>query len=387
MLKNKLKIIAVLTVLILTFSLPIVKAENVTSDDGTTPISDNLETNVTTNEDNLKKGDVYLTGDYVNVDYIVDGNLFIFANHVTINSQIGGDAFIFANTVTVEKQGYIFSNLFTFSKNVNIYGVVYDLYAASENTTIDGFIHRDVHIGSDTVNISGTIKRNAHINCSSLNFTTNSDDNPTEEETTPTTKARIDGNLTYSAKAEISVPEGAVTGETTFKQLASSDSNIVEKTIMSLITFVVTIIAVWLVCSWLAPNFLKATPALLTTKKVLPVIAFGILTPIIGIFLTIVFFIMGITSTLALLLLMMVFSLIIISTSIFTITLNTIICNKLKIEKRAAIFCMLVGISMILWLIGLIPFIGPLLGLIVVILGLGIVVSSLVLKNKEKIKK
>lgn len=400
MLKNKFKIIAILTVLILALTLPIVKAENGTTDnlatpDATTsekasneainPISDNAEAN-TTSEDNFKKSDVYLTGDNVTIDYIIDGNLFVFANTVTINSQIGGDAFICANSVNVGEQGYIFSNLFTFAKNLTINGVVYDLYAGTENTTITGYVYRDIHIGSDTVNILGTIGRDAHIDCSSLNFVENSSEDANNQEgtTTPTTKAMISGNLNYSAKTQSTIPEGTVTGETTFKEEKTVDTNVVQEKIMDLVSFVVTIIAIWLLCLWLAPKFLKNNTTLLTTKKVLPVIGFGLLSPIVTIILTIIFFILGATATLGLLLLMTLFALIAISTSVFTITLNTIICHKLKIEKTIAVFGMLIATSIALWLIGLIPLFGSILGMIVVFLGIGMVVSNLILKEKEE---
>lgn len=391
MLKNKFKMIAILSVLILALTLPIVKATDEPADTLATPdvtASENASNEATNNstEDNFKKSDVYLTGDNITIDYIVDGNLFVFANNVTINSQIGGDAFICANTVNVGEQGYIFSNLFTFAKNVNIDGVVYDLYAGSEHTTITGYVYRDVHIGSDIVDISGTVGRNAHIDCSTLNFTTENNENTNTEEKSPiTSKAMISGNLNYSAKTEASIPEGTVTGETTFEQQKSVDTNVVQEKVMDLVSFVVTIIAIWLICLWIAPKFLKNTTSFLTTKKVLPVIGFGILSPIVAVLLAVIFFILGATSTLGLLLLMALFALIAISTAIFTITLNRIICDKLKIEKTIAVFGMLVVTSILLWLIGLIPFVGSILGIIVVLLGIGIVISNLVLKKKDEI--
>ena len=386
MLKNKFKLIAILTVMILALTLPIVRAENETADNIANPDTTVSETNTNqatdpiTNSSNatssldetFKKNDVYLTGDDVTIDYVIDGNLFVVANNVTINSQIGGDAFICANTVTVSEEGYIFSNLFTFSKNVIINGVVYDLYAFSQDTTINGYIYRDIHVASNTINILGTIGRNAYIEFENLNFTNDEDSQGT-----------INGNLNYTAKNEFSIPEGIVTGETNFEQKTSFDSNTFQDYIMKLGTFVITIVVVWLLCLWLAPKFLKNNPSLLTTKKVLPVIGFGILTPIVIIILAILFFILGITSTLGLLLLFVLFLLIAISNSMFIITLNAIICDKLKIEKTIGIFGMLVVSSVVLWLIGLIPFVGSMIGFIVVILGLGIPVSSLILKEKE----
>ncbi len=386
--KNKLKIIALIAMLILALTLPIVRADDepvVTNQEVTSPeaTAENVSTDVpqTTNtpgtsDENFKKSDVYLTGDDVTIDYIVDGNLFIFANNVTINSQIGGDAFICAGNVTIGEQGYIFSNLFTASKNVTINGVVYDLYAACQNTTINGYVYRDIHVGSDIVNIFGTIGRNAAIDCNTLNLTK-------ENAEEATSSAAINGNLNYSAKEEISIPEGVVSGETTFEQQNTLEENSIQDAFVKLGTYVITAVVIWLLCLWLAPKFLKNNTSLLTTKKILPVIGLGVLTPIVLFTLAILFFVLGITVTLGFFLLLVFFGIIIISNAMFIITFNNILCSKLKIEKTMGIFGMLIATSVVLWLVGLIPFVGFALGLIVSVLGMGIVVSSLVLREKE----
>lgn len=382
MLKNKFKIIAILMIIMIAFTFPIVRAENETADDTATPneatqpvdlTNNNSELDATdTSDENFKRSDVYLTGDDVTIDYIIDGNLFVVANHVTINSQVGGDAFICANTITVEEDGYIFSNLFTFSKNVIVKGAVYDLYASSENTTINGDVYRDIRVGSSTVNLFGTIGRNAYVGCENLNFSQDTD-----------TQGVINGNLTYSAKQEISIPEGVVAGETTFEKEMSFENNTFQKQIMSLGTLLVTVIVIWLLCLWRAPKFLENTVSLLTTKKVLPVIGFGILIPIVSIIVAILLLILGLTSKLALLLLVTLFILMMISSSIFIIAINQIICQRLKIEKRNITFAILVLSSLILWAINLIPFVGSLVGFITNVLGLGMIVSNIVLKEKK----
>ncbi len=407
MLKNKIKIIAILTVIILALTLPVVRAENETADNTANPdatasenitegntsneatqpanlANNNSEMNVSNSDDeNFKRSDVYLTGDDITIDYIVDGNLFVVANNVTINSQIGGDAFICANTITIGEEGYVFSNLFTFAKTVTIDGVVYDLYSASESTNINGYVYRDIRIGSNTVNISGTIGRNAYIDCASLNFTQNTHTHDDGEEPQETSQGVINGNLKYSAKQEFSIPEGAVTGETTFEEEKSFESNTFQDQIMSLATLLVTVVVIWLLCLWLAPKFLKNNSSLLTTKKILPVIGFGILTPIVAIIASILLFILGATSKLALLLIIALIILMMISTSIFIIAITNVICNKLKIENTGRTFSILVMTTIVLWLLNLIPFVNSLVGFVSVVLGLGIVVSNIVLKEKE----
>lgn len=391
MLKNKFKIITLLLVIILAISVPIVRAEDEnnaqTQGNESAPISTETptaENSTTTNnvtDDNFKKSDVYLTGDSVTIDYIIDGNLFVFANNVTINSQIGGDAFIYANSVTIGEQGYVFSNLFTTCSTLDIKGVVYDIYALSKDVTISGYVYRDVRANCSNLNIFGTIGRNAFVNCSSIAFTQNTNSQQTDENSETYSQGIINGNLTYSSNNEVSIPEGSVTGETNYTK-SSQTTNTLQYNLMSLGTLLATAILVWLLLLWLSPKFLKNTNNLLT-KKPLPVIGLGIITPIVLVLVSILLLLLGITAPFALLVFALLCILIGISTSIFIITLNNILCNILKIQKTIGIFGMLIVTTIILWLVGLIPYVGLGLGIIGIVIGLGILVSGILLKDKK----
>lgn len=398
MLKNKLKVIALLVAIILSITVPVVRAENEVATDNAqvTSINDNSEANnqqanaentstsetqnvQTSSEDTFKKSDIYLYGDNITVDYIVDGNLFICANSVTINSQIGGDAFIIANNITIEENGYIFSNLFAISQNIDIKGIVYDVYALSQNTNISGYIYRDIKLTCSDLSILGVIGRNAFVNCSNITFSQEATSENIEH--ISTSQGSISGNLNYSSSNVISIPEGAVSGETNYTKIAADDNSFnLQDKLISLGTAIATTVIIWLLCLWLTPKFLT-NASQLVSKKILPIIGFGILTPIVIIMASIILFVLGITSTIGLLALGLLFIILGISTSIFVITLNNLICNKLKIEKTIGIFGMLIVDSIILWLIKLIPYVGSIVGFVAVIIGLGIIISNLFIKN------
>ena len=396
MLKNKFKIITLLTVIILSFTVPIVRAENEdnsseTSENDIAPISSNDETNPvvdsTPSEDSLKKEDVYLVGDNVTIDYIVDGNLFVFANTVTINSQIGGDAFICANKVIVEDQGYIFSNLFTVSQDVEIKGVVYDVYAVSNNLSVqEGYIYRDLRVSCNNLTITGTVGRNAFVNCSNIAFSTNDTNTESDEESSNrSTTGVINGNLNYSSKNEISIPEGAVYGEANFNKVIANNDSTIKDYILSIGTFIATVLIIWLACLWIAPKFLDNTRSLVS-KKTLPVIGIGLLTPIVTVIISIILFMIGITAPIGFITLGILFILLAISKSIFTISINNLICNRFKIEKTAGILGTLIASSAVLYLIGLIPYVGSIVNFIVIVIGLGIIIYSVPVKFKKEKK-
>lgn len=395
MLKNKFKIITLFLLISLLITMPIVKAENETTDNviinedpeaiNNDSEAEQINEDIQNSEDTFKKSDVYLTGDDITIDYIVDGNLFILANSVTINSQIGGDAFILADSVTIGEEGYIFSNLFTTSQNVDIKGVVYDIYALSNNVNISGYVYRDIKVSCNTLNVLGTIGRNAFVDCNNIIFT-QSDNSDSQEESSVTSNGSgsIVGDLNYSSNSEISIPENTIHGNVNYSKSIDTSGNVQEK-IYSLCSFLAVNIIIWLLCLWLAPKFVKKSSNL-HAKELLKIIGIGILTPIVITIVSVILLILGLTSILGLLLLSILFVLIGISTAIFTININNMICNKLKIEKTLGVFGILIITSIVLWLIKLIPYLGSIVSLIVVIIGLGTIVSTFITKvsNKEK---
>lgn len=408
MLKKKTSIIILLIVLILALTLPVVRAENETADTNsenqdvtalTSPDSsmdtENSESEVTILENetsdsedteaDFKEGDVYLAGDDITIDYIVDGNLFIFADSVTINSQIGGDAFIFAKSVTIGEQGYIFSNLFTVAENIDIKGVTYDLYSVSKNINISGYIYRDIKVVANTLNILGTVGRNAFVECSDIQFG-NQEADSSEGQNTITSNGSISGDLNYTSKNELNIPDDKVGGNINFTQKVVESSNTINNKIFDLGSFIVTVILIWLVLLWIAPKFVKSCNQILTNKP-LPVIGLGILTPIAFIFAFIILLLLNITVAFSFLSLAVFCILLLVSSSIFVIAINNMLCTKLKINKNVGIFGMLIVSAIVLWLIKLIPILGTLVSFIVSILGLGIIVSNLILKNSENTPK
>lgn len=399
MLRKKFGMIVLILITTIALALPVVRADNETeistdqnqststentqSNDATTDDSSSDQDVATTTmtEENFKQHDVYLTGDDITIDYVIDGNLFVIANNVTINSQIGGDAFICANTITVGEQGYVFSNLFAVSSNINIKGVVYDLYILSNDVNITGYIYRDIRVSTKNLNIFGTVGRNAFIKSNNIKFAEDSDSNNTEDSSSITNRGIINGNLEYTSPNDLNISEEFVTGEIKYNQ-PSSNNYTVQNYLISIGTLLATVILIWLICLWIAPKFVKRTD-IINKKNILPSIGLGILAPIILAIVSIILLLIQITMSFGLLLLGLLFLLMGISTSIFIIAINNLICNKLKIQKAIGNFGMLIVTSIILWAISLIPYVGGIVGIIAIIIGMGIIIYNLIIKEKE----
>ena len=359
MLKNKTKIIAFLLVLILAITSSFVYADNETS------------------KDSYKNSDVYLMGDNVTIDYVVDGNLFVMADTVTINSKIGGDAFIMAKTINVGDQAYIFSNLFAMADSIDIKGVVYDVYALSQNFTVsNGYIYRDAKLCCNTININGTIGRNAFVSCSNINFNTDEND-----------KGIIYGDLTYSTPSELSFDKNIVNGNVTYKAPKVSPEKSVREIVASYISdlgaFLAFVIIIWLVCLWLAPKFLNDTNKFVG-KKTLNVLGTGLLTLIAVPIACIILLLLQLTAGISLLTVAIYILALIVAKSIFTIVANNYLCSKLNINKNTGIFGMLIVSGVIVWVISELPYVGGIVSFIISVLGLGVLVSAILPKKAKK---
>lgn len=400
MLKNKFKIIALIAILIFSLTIPIVRAENETNaENPNTQIAAPEEHNEEATAEeahgeanqqlktDIKKNDVYLMADEVTIDYVVDGNLFVIAKTVNINSQIGGDAFIMASQINVGEQGYIFSNLFALAQELNVSGVVYDLYSCSQTTNINGYVYRDIKVTSSTVNINGTVGRNAYVSAENINFPQNAG---SEEEMLSNSKAMIYGDLNYSSQNEITIPDGSVTGSVNFSKINVSDEknigDIIKGYIWNFGTFVATVAIIWLLILWLAPKFLSKSDYLVS-KKIWPSLGFGALSSFIIIIAAIILLLVGITAKIALLSIGLLVLLLSIGVPIFTISLNQFICKKLKIEKNIITFGILIATSLVIWLTTLIPFAGGIISLIIKLIGLGIIVNYVLTNRKERKEK
>lgn len=394
MLKNKTKFIIILTLILVLlcshFTLAVDSDENnitpISTDitDADTPLGiTSTITSTATAQENIKEGDEYLVGQDVTIDYTVDGNLYVFANSVTIKSQIVGDVFIFANQVVVEKEGYIYSNLFTCAQSITIKGVVYDAYICTDNFIISsGYIHRDLRIAANTVNISGTVGRNAYIGCNSLTFENYNADGTSKNEAS--SKGIINGNLDYSAN-EAYIPGGCVTGEKNFTPIEINNDISVVDYVSSLASFLCLVIFIWLVLLWLSPKFLGKAKDLLKTKKS-SIALYGILGLILPPIVSVLLIFSSIAANVGLLILALYIILLCISNTFFTIAFNKLVCTKLKIEKTAGIFGMLLVSGIIVWAVGLIPYIGSILSFIMIWIGLGVVLTY-VIPNKSKSSK
>lgn len=326
-----------------------------------TLISNNdLISNNTTVE--TKKGDVYLAGTDFNINYDVEGNVYILGTNVTISSRILGNVFVCANTINVTRTGYISNSFYGAANNINFLGKAYDIYTTSNSFYFEGSTFRDIHSIANNLTLNGEIGRNADVAGEVLSFS-----------------GKILGDLHYKAKEPISIPNGVVSGNTTYEKI--DEFSLRPNYVILAVSFVGLILVLWLFMKWLTPRFLSNTGTILSQA---PLKTFGLgflgLIVIPGIA---VLLMLTIAAALAGVLLLGTYMILAcISSSIAVIAYNNIIARKLKCDKGYKEFLLLIVISIVAWLLTIIPYIGGAFATVLAIDGFGIVIRNLLKKGQ-----
>lgn len=353
-----------------------------TDDENAVQVTSEDETQTTTDEEqDWTNSDLYLAKDKVDVTGVVDGNAFIVGDEVTISGEIGGDVFVCANKLTISG-GYIYSSLFAVANEININGIVYDVYAAANSFTLDtdGYVYRDLKVTANTIALNGTVRRDAYLSGANFNFSENS--------------GSIGGNLKYSANSEVVIPEGFVTGETTFDKTNVEEVSVGERVLSYVLNAIATLIytlVVALLAIWLAPKFVEKASTM-TSKKAVTALGVGILSVIlITIALVLVLlsticpqlFIAGL-----LLFIVICMSGLAFASIYFGSLFAKLVKWDIKNSKVKFVLSTLIA-ALLLWLVSQIPFIGWFIGLIVGLLGIGTLIFNVIPKKvvvKEEVQ-
>ena len=384
MLKKKSKILlSVLFVLLLLSSVCLATDDTSLIDDSVVVTSDTnntQEVDTTSSTANWVNTDLYLAEDKVTIDKVVDGNAFVAAKEVTVTGEIGGDLFVVADKVTIEG-GYVYSSLFVCANEVTINGVVYDVYAISNNFNLgsNGFIYRDLKVTGSNINLSGKIRRDAYISAKSLTLNEQSG-------------AIVYGNLEYSTPSEITIPEGAVSGNVKYKvntsnteketSVASIILGYVSEAIQALLlTFVLTAILLWL-----TPKFVNRVGNM-SVGKSFASLGIGVVTPVVLVIVALLLAIsvVGLKMLLPATFIFVAFSL--IASSITSIFFGKLFTKLLKTDSKVKFVLFTLLSNLVLWLLTKIPFVGGFIGLLVYAFGIGTLLVNIVCRKEVIVEK
>ena len=382
MLKNKSKLVVLLFTLIMLFSTfsfateeAVVTSEtqNVTSENTTTEENTTIEESLSTD---IHSGDLYLFSDNVVMDQLVDGNVFIFGSNVEVTGRLNGSLFVFGEKVTLNDTSYVAQSIYACANELVVEGVATDLYALASKIDMSGVIYRDLRVATDNFSFSGGVGRDAFVESSTFNFSTDAE-----------TGAIIYGNLTYSSNEELSLSKELVVGNINYspkvitEETKSVQEIILDKVMNFLETLLYTVV-VFVLAVLLAPKFVEKSSSFIGTKSFAAFgTGLGIFILAIVVSFALLFSYIGIPLAFAL------FTLFVLMMSIsFAVTATCItykVKEKFNINKKYLTFITLIVVTLVLWALKLVPYVGGIISAIISLVGFGITLLYLFTKNKK----
>lgn len=322
----------------------------------------------------VHEGDLYiLFGDeektatkYV-MDKMVDGNVFIMGNEVEITGKIRGNVFVMATKLTITEDAYIGMTLFAMAQDITMSGYAFDIYAMCNNfdMTKTGVAYRDMKLLTNNAHLIGAVGRDVDLGATNITVYDDEENN-----------FFVGRDLNYSSEKEIeNIDKITIYGEVKFEkdEVEEDVGNPVADFIIEAVKNIVFVLVLYAALLFMAPKFIEKSKDYVSTRGLLAGaigLAFTILVPIIAFIL--LFTVIGVS--LAFLCGFIYVIVLMISTAIVTISINQFVCNKFeKLSSNWMKWLMLAAISLVLFLIEQIPFLGGIVSVVVFFVGVGII--------------
>ncbi|MGN1311073.1 MAG: hypothetical protein ACI4VP_05195 [Clostridia bacterium] len=357
-----------------------------------------LKSNVTYS-DAISKDNNYSI-DKINSHSTVNGNSFVICDEFILEpgSEIHGDLYVLANSIDIQKSSTIYGNLFAIgsdilingkitnsvyatSKNfsMNYYGSIYnDLHLSSEKTILNSVIHRNAYIdsteisttsdfllygdleaNSDKFDFSGEIDGNAFIKSKELNFINLQEDSPV--------KCLIKGSLDYSSSEEINIEDSIVGGDinySTYNENKHKSSFNLKWFILDLLTFVAYVLVIVLIFNLISKNYTGKTHGI-KVSNTFAALGIGLLSIFAVIVLAILLILINIGTTLSFTLIFAYILILFLAIPLFVLDIAKLFKEKLNIYLIVSL------ISLALFLISKIPFVGAIVMFLFTMIGVG----------------
>lgn len=323
-------------------------------------------------------GDAYLVGGNASIDADITGDLYIAGGTVTINSNIGQDLVVAGGKVTVV--GNVLGDIRLLGGQLAVYGKVGEdiifaggsadvgktafvngsVIATAGILTLDGQVKEDVRGVMGILLLNGTVGQNVSVTV--------------EDSMSIANTAKILGSLEYSSLFESKIPEGVVSGTVKFNKFEKQ--NLLGKFtywyfVEKLFSFLSAILLA-LIFVLFAPRALLSA-AENTKKAVLKSFGIGLLTMIFAIVGGLILMISVIGIPLSLIIfagLLIVFY----TSQVFVAAwLGSYFFNYKKF-KKIKIFGILLLTMLVYHLVGIVPYLGIAVHLVLFLLGVGSIV-------------
>lgn len=319
-----------------------------------------LESDVTYSSKPLEDGSYKVEN--INSASVVSGSAFVLANTFILEpgAEIDGDLYVVADTIELNKGSIVRGNVFAIGTNITIDASIgQSLYVSSENFNMSsaGFVYRDMNVSANTANIDGKINRNAIADIRNLSIGAS---------------FVVSGNFEYSSDKELELTEGIVNGEIKYSKYSNGNfGNTLLSIVWGLISSVFYILVMALIFKFICNKKSIELKNDITIKNMLTALGIGLASIFSVTMASIILLISSFTATLSIILALVYILILLVSTPI----LVYYIAQKANIKSN--IYLSISAVATALYILTLIPFIGPIIEFIFTTTGTGMIIMKL----------
>ncbi len=340
---------------------------------------------VTVGPTEIVNDDLYVSGNEINIQGTVNGDVVAFAGTITITGTVAGD--VIAAGGNVDVGGTVRGSVRTAGGTVTIRGpVAKDVLAAGGTVAITpaGSIGRDLLVGGNSVAVDGLVGRDVRVTATDLTLGGRVGGNVEASVQTLhlTDRAAIAGNLIYTSPGQATIAPGATVRGRIERRAPpaprpTSPIDQIGEIILGWVRTLVGLFALGLLLVLLFPRFTSRT---LATVRVSPWASLGIgFALLVGVpVLALLVFLLGLLVGgwwLALILLAIEAIALVVAYVVSSVFVGCWILERIGRTDRGLVVALLTGLITLL-LLGLIPVVGALVGLVATVLGLGALVLT-----------
>ena len=324
----------------------------------------------------VEDDDIYQVDTEVTINQIVDGNVYVMGEVVKFdNAVIYGNAYVMGKNVEFENVE-INGSVYVLAEDIEISGIANDIYACGSNINFNegSYIWRSARIAGESLKLNGTIGRDAFFGVSNLTIEGN---------------AIINGTLNYVSQNEATISEQAQISDINFEkqEIDNEDKNgfDIMSYIGKLIRALFTTAIVALIIVSFVDKFKKMNRTENISTDLLKNAGIGTLFLIFVPIITICLSISNVACLIGIIGLLLYIVAICASTSITSMEVATRILEKSQDENigKGKKIGVAVLVSLVFWVIGLIPVVGTIVKLAFVLIGLGIIFNLAFIKIKS----
>ena len=335
--------------------------------------------NVYVSKDQIISGNFFATGDTITIDGTISGDLISAAKTINVNGRVDGDIISVAQNINVT--GEVGGNIRAVANSINLNGsvdrnisvmaedlvlgpnanITWDALIMAINTEMRGKIEGGLSGRIAQGLIAGRIGKNVNLNLANSN----------KQSLTIASEAVIGGDLNYTSKEDANISSGSsITGKITKENVPINNINWLKIYLWSILFSIFSALVVGLLIIFVGKNIsakilLKIEE--IPNKLIVPGLIIALILPPLALLLA--FTVIGIP--LALIIMAWWFIMIYIAKILTAILIGRLLIKKITKKKEpSSLWSLILGV-VIWWLLFTIPFIGWILSLIAIWLGLG----------------